>query len=143
MNLFTLFEDDLPTGYHDEKHDNTTLKLSDLRKTRLSLDQLNRMRIMNDVRKLEHEQKLKKVSKQYRAAGGDAAAGGAAPLPRIRRVAEEPGGQGVDGEELPRAGRQHAGGAFGAVELGENLCKRHRICGLRRPRRAQCLAQLQ
>jgi hypothetical protein len=80
MNLFNLFEDDMPSGYHDEQKDNTALKLSDLRKTRLSLEQLNRMRIMNDVRKLEHEQKLKKVHKQYKAAGGEAPAGGAATV---------------------------------------------------------------
>jgi hypothetical protein len=55
------------------------LKLSDLRKTRLSLEQINRMRIMNDVRKLEHEEKLKKVNKQYKAAGAEG--GGAAAPP--------------------------------------------------------------
>ena len=52
-------------GYYTEKDDSTVLKLSDLRKTRLTLGQLNRLRIMNDVRKLEHEQKLEKVQKQY------------------------------------------------------------------------------
>ncbi len=55
-----------PTGYSTEKDDNTVLKLSDLRKSRLSLEQLNRLRIMNDVRKLEHEQKLKTVATQYK-----------------------------------------------------------------------------
>ena len=54
-------------GYQTEKDDNSVMKLGDLRKTRLSLDQLNRMRIMNDVRKLEHEQKLEKIQKQYKA----------------------------------------------------------------------------
>lgn len=66
MNLFEFFSD-LP-GYHSEKDDNTPPKLSDLRKTKLTLRQINRLRIMNDVRKLEHEQKLEKVRTQYKPA---------------------------------------------------------------------------
>jgi hypothetical protein len=68
-----------PSAYRTEKDDNSVIKLSDLRKTRLSLEQINRMRIMNDVRKLEHEEKLKKVNKQYKAAGADAGGGAGAP----------------------------------------------------------------
>jgi len=68
-----------PSAYRTEKDDNSVLKLSDLRKTRLSLEQINRMRIMNDVRKLEHEEKLKKVNKQYKAAGGEGADAAAPP----------------------------------------------------------------
>jgi hypothetical protein len=80
MNVFELFDPSPDhTGYSTEKDDNSVLKLSDLRKTRLSLDQINRMRIMNDVRNLEHEKKLTKVSKQYKAAGGGDAMGGGAP----------------------------------------------------------------
>ncbi len=52
-------------GYHDEKSDQSTLKMSDSRKTRLTLAHLNQLRQANDVRKLEHERKLKAVSKQY------------------------------------------------------------------------------
>jgi hypothetical protein len=79
MNVFELF-DPSPDydGYQTEKQDNSVLKLSDLRKTRLSLDQINRMRVMNDVRTLEHEKKLKQVSKQYKAAGEE---GGGAGMP--------------------------------------------------------------
>lgn len=66
MNLFEVFEE-APTGYRTEKDDNTALKLSDLRKTKLTLKQLNRLRVMNDVRKLEHEQKLETVQDQYKA----------------------------------------------------------------------------
>ncbi len=66
MNLYEVFEE-LPQGYSDEQEDNTPLKLSDLRKTKLTLKQLNRLRIMNDVRKLEHEQKLSTVQDQYKA----------------------------------------------------------------------------
>ena len=66
MNLLEVFEQETD-GYRTEKDDNTILKLSDLRKTKLTLKQLNRLRIMNDVRKLEHEQKLEFVRKQYKA----------------------------------------------------------------------------
>lgn len=65
MNLLEMFNDDVP-GYRTEEDDNTPLKLSDLRKTKLTLAQLNRLRIMNDVRKLEKEQSLKKVQQQYK-----------------------------------------------------------------------------
>lgn len=58
---------DLPKpGYQSEKDDNTTLKLSDLRKTRLTLADLNRLRMANDIRKVEHENKLEQVTKQYK-----------------------------------------------------------------------------
>jgi len=78
MNVFELF-DPAPAGSRTEKDDNSVMKLSDLRKTRLSLEQINRMRIMNDVRKLEHEEKLKKVNKQYKTASADAGGGAGAP----------------------------------------------------------------
>jgi len=64
--------DSAPEGYYTEKEDHTPLKLSDLRKSRLSLEQLNRLRIMNDVRKFEHEKKLDSVSKQYNTAEPEA-----------------------------------------------------------------------
>lgn len=67
MYISELFEP-APKGYHDEKSDNSVQKLSDLRKTRLSLAQINRLRMMNDVRKFEHEKKLETISKQYKPA---------------------------------------------------------------------------
>ena len=66
MNLLEVFKD-LLKGYGSEKEDHTALKLSDLRKTKLTLKQLNRLRIMNDVRKLEHEKKIDAVQQQYKA----------------------------------------------------------------------------
>ena len=66
MNILEIFEP-MPAGYQTEKEDNSALKLSDLRKTRLTLKQLNRLRIMNDVRKLEHEKKIEAVQTQYKA----------------------------------------------------------------------------
>lgn len=65
MNLLEMFNTDPATGHRTEKDDNSTVKLSDLRKTKLTLKQLNRLRIMNDVRKLEHEQKLTQVRDQF------------------------------------------------------------------------------
>jgi hypothetical protein len=67
MNLLEIFEP-IPLGYQTEKDDNSAVKLRDLRKTKLTLKQLNRLRIMNDIRKLEHEKKIELVQSQYKAA---------------------------------------------------------------------------
>ena len=64
MNILEIFEP-TPTGYATEKDDNSAVKLSDLRKTRLTLRQLNKLRKMNDVRMYEFKEKLKLVRKQY------------------------------------------------------------------------------
>lgn len=74
MYIFELFSPTLK-GYRDEKEDNSALKLSDVRKTRLSLSQINRLRIMNDVRKYEHEKKLNSITKQYKPPAEPAGAG--------------------------------------------------------------------
>ena len=73
MNLLEIFEP-MPAGYQTEKDDHTAVKLSDLRKTKLTLKQLNRLRIMNDVRKLEHEKKIEAVQVQYKAPPAEAPA---------------------------------------------------------------------
>lgn len=75
MNLFEIIEP-TPAGHYEEEDDNTVLKLSDLRKTKLTLKQLNRLRVMNDVRKLEHEQKLEKVRTQYAQPPAEGGEGG-------------------------------------------------------------------
>jgi hypothetical protein len=77
MNMFELF-DPSPKGHHDERADQSTLKMSDSRKTRLTLAHLNQLRQSHDVRKVEHEKKLKSVAKQYAPApeeGGGPALG--------------------------------------------------------------------
>ena len=66
----------MPTGYSDEKEDNSVTKLSDVRKTRLSLAQLNKLRILNDIRKLEKEHKVKDIKQQYAIPAGDGGAMG-------------------------------------------------------------------
>jgi hypothetical protein len=65
MQLIELF-DPSPRGYHDPKSDQSTLKLDDTRKTRLTLWHLHQLRVGHDARKLEFEKKLQSVSKQYR-----------------------------------------------------------------------------
>jgi hypothetical protein len=52
-------------AYQDVSQDNSQPKLGDLRKTRLTLRQLNKLRQMNDVRNYEYKEKLKQVKKQY------------------------------------------------------------------------------
>lgn len=66
MNLLEIFNSELVQQHQTEEEDNTPLKLSDLRKTKLTLTQLHRLRIMNDVRRLEKEQDLERVRSQYK-----------------------------------------------------------------------------
>lgn len=75
MFLLEFFQD-LPAGYSEEKEDNSTLSLNDTRKTRLTLAHLNRLRMTNDVRKFENEQKSQEITTQYAV---PAAEPGAAP----------------------------------------------------------------
>lgn len=67
MKIQEMFEKELP-GYRTDAEDNSSLKLSDVRKTRLTLMQLNRLRMMNDIRALEQEEQIKRVQKQYKPA---------------------------------------------------------------------------
>jgi hypothetical protein len=54
-----------PEAYPDLSQDNSQPKLGNLRKTRSTLRQLNKLRQMQDVRSYEYKQKLKHVKKQY------------------------------------------------------------------------------
>lgn len=54
-----------PEAYQDVSQDNSQPQLGDLRKTRLTLRQLNKLRQMQDVRSFEYKEKLKQVKKQY------------------------------------------------------------------------------
>ena len=54
-----------PDAYQDTAQDNSQPTLGDLRKTRLTLRQLNKLRKMNDVRAFEYKEKLKLVRQQY------------------------------------------------------------------------------
>lgn len=57
-----------PAAYQDLQNDNSQTTSKDLRKTRLTLKQLNQLRKINDVRRYELEQKLEQVSRQYKPA---------------------------------------------------------------------------
>jgi hypothetical protein len=54
-----------PEAYQDLSQDNSQVSLGDLRKSRLTLRQLNKLRKMNDVRAYEYKEKLKQVRTQY------------------------------------------------------------------------------
>ena len=54
-----------PEAYQDVSQDNSQPQLGDLRKTRLTLRQLNKLRKMNDVRAFEYKEKLKDIKKMY------------------------------------------------------------------------------
>lgn len=64
MILNELYQRD-PGAYQDVAQDNTQPRLGDLRKTKLTLRQLNKLRRMNDVRTYEFKEKLKKIQQQY------------------------------------------------------------------------------
>ena len=64
MLLNEFFHKD-PEAYQDLSQDNSQPQESDLRKSRLTLRQLNKLRKMNDVRMYEFKEKLKLVRKQY------------------------------------------------------------------------------
>jgi len=54
-----------PEAYQDLSKDNSQTELGDMRKTHLTLRQLNKLRRMNDVRTVEYKEKLKLVRQQY------------------------------------------------------------------------------
>jgi hypothetical protein len=56
-----------PDNYQDLAQDNSQPQLGDLRKTHLTLRQLNKLRRMNDVRQVEYKDKLKLIRQQYAA----------------------------------------------------------------------------
>lgn len=54
-----------PEAYQDLSQDNSQPRLGDLRKSRLTLRQLNKLRRMNDVKAVEYKKKLELIRKQY------------------------------------------------------------------------------
>lgn len=63
--LLQEFWDKEPEAYQDLSQDNSQVQIDDLRKSRLTLRQLNKLRKMNDVRAYEYKEKLKLVKQQY------------------------------------------------------------------------------
>ena len=64
MILTELYQN-VPAAYQDVSQDNTQPQLGDLRKTKLTLRQINKLRRLNDVRAYEFREKLKRVQTQY------------------------------------------------------------------------------
>jgi len=64
MNLFEFFSAE-PYGYYSGGQDNSTKKETHTRKSRLTIEQINRLRVMNDIRKLEYEKSIEKINSQY------------------------------------------------------------------------------
>ena len=53
-------------AYQDLSQDNSQTTKDSLRKTRLTLRQINKLRQMNDVRGYEYKEKLKDIQAQYK-----------------------------------------------------------------------------
>lgn len=54
-------------GYQDLSKDQSQQKVEDLRKTRLTLLQINQLRKMNDQRQIEFKENLQKIQTMYAA----------------------------------------------------------------------------
>ena len=56
----------IPTAMQRGEDDNTQLRgLADMRKTRLTLAQINKIRVMDDMRRYEKEKSLEFIKKMY------------------------------------------------------------------------------
>lgn len=60
-----------PTGWQDVTQDNSQPKWGDARKTKLTLEMINKIRQMNDVMAFERAKDLKKVREQYGSASAE------------------------------------------------------------------------
>ena len=60
MILNELFNKAVP-GYQDLEDDNTQITKDDLRKTRLTLKQINKLRQMKDIPNIERKEKIEKI----------------------------------------------------------------------------------
>ena len=67
MNLFEFFtaKKDFPEPYQNTSEDESQLKMSDTRKTRLTLRQIHQLRRMNDVREIEKQNEVDRLKKIY------------------------------------------------------------------------------
>jgi hypothetical protein len=69
MNLFEFFSSkkDFPESYQNTEDDQSQLKFTDTRKTRLSLRQIRQLRQMNDVRDIEKKNEVDRLQQIYGA----------------------------------------------------------------------------
>lgn len=65
--LLTEIYDKPAPGFTEPNADNSVPKISDVRKTRLTLAHINSLRMMNDVRKFEEEHRMGDIRRQYGA----------------------------------------------------------------------------
>jgi|MDTE01.3.fsa_nt_gb hypothetical protein len=67
MLVNDLFEKapDKKNSLHNQREDGTTAELTDTRKTRLSLEQISRLRKLNDVKINEYHTNIKKIKQQF------------------------------------------------------------------------------
>jgi len=79
MNIFEMFagpDEQQPQDMRfSPEQDRTALKISDTRKTRLTLGHIQKLRLMNELRTIEMKQELVKVKAQYGAPPAGAAPG--------------------------------------------------------------------
>jgi hypothetical protein len=75
MFVQDLFENVQDDARYDAADDHSQLKITDTRKTRLTLQQINKLRLMNDQRKIEMKQKLENIQKQYGMSAANSQAG--------------------------------------------------------------------
>lgn len=64
MLLNELYDPAKP-DYQDQEDDNSRITIKDLRKTKLTLRQINKLRRLNDIRTFEKAEKIKLIKLQY------------------------------------------------------------------------------
>jgi hypothetical protein len=64
MILLELYQP-TPSAYQDPDQDNSQPRLGDLRKTKLTLMQINQLRKLNDIRQAEFKERLERIQTQY------------------------------------------------------------------------------
>lgn len=64
MNLFEFFTK-FPKPYQTAQDDSSQIKMSDSRKTKLTLRQIHQLRRMNDVRDIEKKNEVDRLKKIY------------------------------------------------------------------------------
>jgi hypothetical protein len=69
MQLKDIFENNNENPLQNVKHDNSRAEIDDTRKTRLTLEQINRLRLLNDVKIIEYNKEITAVKSQFKPAG--------------------------------------------------------------------------
>lgn len=64
MNLYEFFNVDYKK-YQDKEDDSSRLDISDTRKTRLTLRQIQKLRLMNDIREVEQQSEIDRLKQIY------------------------------------------------------------------------------